>query len=381
MEDKNKQYHKFGSYHPPHHEHPHHTEKKSHHTRLQRANLWLKKHPKLTLGLVIAFIVLIAGVVLLILNRGIPSSSTTPVQATAQAQKYYSLLTGKEVSEADSKRPVTAVMIENSPDARPQSGLKEAGAVFEAVAEGGITRFLVLYQEGKPKLIGPVRSVRPHYASILAGFDAGLAHVGGSEIPLKKLRSGKIKDLDQFFNADSYWRATDRFAPHNVYTSTEKLDALNKAKKYNSSLFIAWQHNKKATPSAAPKAKTITIPVSSGLFEVNYSWDKTKNTYSRSQGGAPHTDREKGKISPSVVVAMQVPHDAIQESNGYSYPNVIGTGKAWIFQNGSAQQINWKKTNDKNQFTFTDAEGKTVKFNQGQAWFTLIKPDTKPTWK
>ena len=197
--------------------------------RFAKADAWLKKHPKKSL-MVLALTIFLSGAgMIFALSGGSFNVVTTPAKAS-EPKKFYSSLTGVEVTEAVSKRPVTGVMIENSPDARPQSGLKEAGVVFESVAEGGITRFLALYQEGQPKLIGPVRSVRPQFASLVAPFDAGLAHVGGSDIPLKKLRSGKIKDLDQFFSPDYYWRATGRYAPHNVYTSAQKLDALNKAK-------------------------------------------------------------------------------------------------------------------------------------------------------
>src|SRR6185312_8758095 len=55
-----------------------------------------------------------------------------------------------------------AVMVENSPDARPQVGLDKADIVYEALAEGGISRFLALYLTQDAEAIGPVRSTR-HY--------------------------------------------------------------------------------------------------------------------------------------------------------------------------------------------------------------------------
>src|SRR5665648_209727 len=93
---------------------------------------------------------------------------------------YYSPLTGLKVkNETATKQPVTAIMIENSPDARPQSGMKDAGVVYEAIAEGGITRFLTIHQEDKPTLIGPVRSVRAYFVDWLAPYNTSVAHVGG----------------------------------------------------------------------------------------------------------------------------------------------------------------------------------------------------------
>ncbi len=360
--------------------HEPHQMRKTKKKRFARADVWLKQHPRKG-WLLLTSLLLVIGAGLLVAVSGSSILSVYGRETRTFPPEYYSKLTGLKVSKSDSERPVTAVMIENSPDARPQSGLAQADTVFESVAEGGITRFLVLYQEDKPSLIGPVRSVRPQFASLVAAYDAGLAHVGGSDIPLKKLRSGKIKDLDQFFNADTYWRATDRYAPHNVYTSATKLDALNKAKGYTKSEFTPWQRSKVAVGAKTPTARSITIPVSTGLFEVAYKWDKAKNHYVRSEGGAPHKDREKGSITPKVVIAMQVPHDVIRDSNGYSYPQVNSHGKAWIFQNGTVKEVKWSKNDDKSMISFTDSEGKAVTLSPGKTWVTLIRPDAKPTWK
>lgn len=377
MKDENKDFNKYESYQP--HKKPIDKPKGD---KIRRINHWLKAHKPLVLILIALFAISLGGTIFYLystINYSVPEISYSAKKKVNT--KYYSPLTGAEVSQADTQRPITAVMIENSPEARPQSGLKDAGVVFESVAEGGITRFLVIYQEAKPSVIGPVRSVRPHFASLVAAFDGGLAHVGGSDIPLAKLRSGKIKDLDQFFNAGAYQRSSNRAAPHNMYTSDEKLQRLNQSKNYKSSKFESFSRTKKEVIAATPDAKAIAIPVSTGLFAVNYDWDQASNSYLRSQGGAPHMDREAGRIAPKVVIAMQVPHDVIRDSNNYSYPNVIGSGKAWLFQNGTVAQINWSKAGDNDQIKFTDTTGKNVELNRGQTWISLIKPDKTPSWQ
>ncbi len=186
-------------------------------------------------GLVLAIAATITAV---ILSQPAPKAPTVSVKKTAPKPKakYYSPLTGELIAqEGDAAKPVTAIMLENSPDARPQSGLKDAEIVYEAIAEGGVTRFLAVYQQHKPQLIGPVRSVRMYYVHWLTPYDASVAHIGGSAAALQLVRNGSYRDIDQFFNAGSYWRANDRYAPHNVYTSFEKLDALNASKGYASS--------------------------------------------------------------------------------------------------------------------------------------------------
>ncbi|MEP6710301.1 MAG: DUF3048 domain-containing protein, partial [Candidatus Saccharibacteria bacterium] len=305
-----------------------------------RAKHWIKTHPRKRL--VVAGAILIAitgGVAYLVLAQPAPKISTPHIAKKVTPKpvvKYYSPLTGAEVAtEAITKQAVTAIMIENSPDARPQSGLKDAGVVFEAIAEGGITRFLTLHQEDKPQLIGPVRSLRMYYVDWLAPFNASVAHVGGSAAALAEIRNGNYRDIDQFFNSGSYWRATDRYAPHNVYTSFEKLDALNAAKGYTTSTFTGFARmDGKAV--ATPDASSISIHISGPLYDSSYVYDKANNRYNRSLAGVPHMDREGGQITPSVVIALNVDEATVLEDGYRQSINTVGSGEATIFQNGTA---------------------------------------------
>ncbi len=288
--------------------------------------------------------------------------------------KYYSPLTGNLVAdEAATKMPVTGVMIENSPSARPQSGLKNSGVIFEAIAEGGITRFLVLYQQEKPGLVGPVRSLRLYDNDWLAAFNASIAHVGGSAASLADIRNGTYRDIDQFFNPSSYYRASDRAAPHNVYTTFALLDALNAKKGYTTSEFTGFTRVD-GKPAEVPNATTINITISSPLYNSVYTYDPITNTYARSQGGAPHLDREDGQIAPSVIVAMRVDEVTVFEDGYREKITTIGSGPATIFQNGVAQAVTWTKTAKTSQITFADATtGADVPLVRGQTWIAAVK--------
>lgn len=305
-------------------------------------------------------------------------------------QKYYSPLTGNEVpDEAATKRTVTSMMIENSTSARPQSGLKDSGVVFEAIAEGGITRFLVIYQEQQPALIGPVRSLRPYYVDWVAAFDASVGHIGGSYNALKEIRNGQYRDIDQFFNSGAYWRASDRRAPHNVYTSFERLNALNLKKGYNESKFTGFKRTAietkkiaKAKKTATPEvANQIQVNISGALYNSSYTYDAASKTYVRSQGGKPHVDREAGQIAPRVVVVMKIPTVRGYEDGYREQMNTIGTGEVHIFQNGTHLQGTWKKDAKKSQITFADNAGKEIPLERGQTWLTAIGTDKVVSWQ
>lgn len=301
-----------------------------------------------------------------------PVSQVKKPEPSPPPVKYYSPLTGVEVAdEAMTKLPATAIMIENSPDARPQSGLKSAGVVYEAVAEGGITRFLALYQQDKPALIGPVRSLRLYYVDWLAPYQASVAHVGGSLFALNEIRNGTYRDIDQFFNSGTYWRANDRYAPHNVYTNFERLDQLNAAKGYTTSDIKGFTR-KDPAPAAAPNATAVSVTISGPTYNSSYAYDAPSNSYLRSQAGAPHNDRESGQITPQSVVVIAVGMQRVLEDGYREQITTTGSGKATIFQDGTVIEGVWSKPDRASQIVFTTADGKDIPLNRGQTWITAV---------
>lgn len=350
-----------------------------------RLRFWLAKHRKtvLIVGSILIFLCMAGSITAyLILSRSTAEAANKPAKKAvvktepkSEPVKYYSPLTGALVTdEAAAKKPVTGIMIENSPDSRPQSGIKNSGVVFEAIAEGGITRFLVLYQQEKPQIIGPVRSIRLYDVDWAAAFDCSIGHVGGSAAALAEIRNGSYRDIDQFFNSSYYWRAADRYAPHNVYTSSEKLDALNTAKGYTESNFTGFSRvDGKA--SSSPTATNISITISSYLYNSTYQYNSASNTYARYQAGEAHSDREDGQITPSVVIAMRVNETSVLE-DGYR-ENIVttGSGDAKIFQNGIEIDATWHKDGKTSQITFTDANGADIPLVRGQTWIAAVPND------
>ena len=307
-----------------------------------------------------------------------------------EAPKYYSPLTGLETSEANTTRPVTAIMIENSTDARPQSGLKDAGIVYEAVAEGGITRFVALYQESRPSLIGPVRSVRPYYVEWASAYEPAVAHVGGSYRARQMVGSGNYGvDMDQFFNGNSYWRTNDREAPHNVYTSFDKLDALRTQKGKTSSTFTPFPRlavpKKSAKPAETPAvtAVSIDIGVGNGVYAVHYDYDAASQTYARSHGSTAHTDREGGRLAPRVVVAIKVNEfSALEGTDGYREQiTTTGSGHAYVFQNGGVIEGTWSRDGERAPLILRGSDGGEISLARGQTWITALANDKSVSWR
>jgi hypothetical protein len=323
-----------------------------------------------------AIIVVLIGGVGFALTRPSPKPVATQIKKAApkvvKPKTVPSTLSGLPVDPAVNARPATGVMIENSLDSRPQAGLSQASVVFEAIAEGGITRFLALYQDTAPDNIGPVRSARPYYIEWNMAFNAGYAHVGGSPQALADIKAWGIRDLDQFANGGSYHRVADRAAPHNVYTSMAALNQLEASKGWTSSAFTGFVRKPKEAPVKTPLAKTIDLKLSGPLYNVHYDYVPAANSYARSEGGAPHTDANtNAQIGVKVVVAMVVPYGIAPDGHHSEYAT-IGSGPVSIFQDGTVTTGTWTKTAGPNQITFADAAGKPIALNPGQTWLTTV---------
>jgi hypothetical protein len=364
-------------------------------------NLSPKKRAGILVGIGVVMLLITAGL-LALFGFDAPEPNPEPViekveYVPPEPTTIPLRLTGVQVEPEIDTRPVTGVMIENSVDARPQSGLKEAGVVFEAIAEGGITRFLALYQQAKPTHIGPIRSARPYYVRWAAGFDASYVHSGGSGEALALIRALGIKDLDHGNNPGSFDRTSHKYAPHNVYTSMERLDALNQSKGYTKSTFEGFERieptdeeeNKSESETAqaeeAPAKPTaevvnkINFDISSPLYNTSYTYNPETNTYSRVMAGQPHLDEQSGKqITPSVVIALITNYSYHPNGIHSVYANV-GSGNVLVFHNGTVVAGKWSKPSDKAELKFTDAKGKPLPLQPGQTWITAI-PDGRVSY-
>lgn len=338
---------------------------------------WVSAHKKASIIACATVIVLLLSSIGFIILRQYPIE-TIDVPIVGEIKKkpkptqFYSPLTGLTVAdEAATKANITGVMIENSPDARPQSGLKDADVVYEAIAEGGITRFAALYQQSRPGLIGPVRSLRMYYLDWMTPYDASIAHVGGSLFSLQEVRNGAHRDIDQFFNAGTYWRTDDRYAPHNVYTDFAHLDELNSQKGFGASNPQAIARDDSKLEQGRP-APVMNVTMSGPSYDSTWRYDDTSQSYLRWQGGEPHMDREAGQIAAQVVVVLHSQMDLVMEDGWRENYHTSGAGDAIILAYGRAVDANWHKADAKSQLSFTTKDNKPLPLPRGKTWISAI---------
>src|SRR3990167_7664707 len=175
-----------------------------------------------------------------------------------------------------------AIVIDNTPEARPQYGLSKADVVYESLTEGGVTRLLALFSSEKPLRIGPIRSARPYLVRQAQDWDAFLVHSGGSTRALDMLNTEipHVYNLDEFSNGNAFVR-TSQTPPHNLFTSYIALETLaeNKAMPLTLTALPSW-----AYATTTPEGSTTTsfaIPYNLASMKVVYQYDEASQTYTR----------------------------------------------------------------------------------------------------
>ncbi len=304
-----------------------------------------------------------------------PTPVPTPALAVAP-------LTGRLVKPELAARHPIAVMVDDHWDARPQSGFTEASIVWQAPAEGGIPRYMMLFGEGNPKSVGPVRSARLYFVQWAAEWNAVYVHAGGSPQAKAILASQGTGQL--VYNADEFrwgghylWRSTDRLAPHNVYTDGKNLRALSArvgAEPVDAQ--PKWKFADDAPLEQRPAGARIALSYQYGSFA--YRYQRATNTWRRYLGGKLQRDRANNQVvAPKNVIIMVVRFSLLGAGNkGRLEAGSIGTGKAWIATNGTTIKGTWKKNSVAGPTRFYDASGKQVVLTRGQTFVQVVPSGT-----
>jgi hypothetical protein len=275
-------------------------------------------------------------------------------------------------TSAERSRPALFVKIENSPDARPQTGIEQADVVYEVVAEGGITRFAAVFQSTDPGQIGPVRSVRGQDPDLAAPLQGLAVFAGG--IPDYVTQIGAVaQDLStssSLGEGPPYRRDTARRPPHNLFASAPGFWALAKSP-YDEAPKPLFHYGD--LPAGATRATSVAIDFSPAAA-VSWAWDG--QAWRRSQGGRPFTVTGSGRIGPAnlVVQFVDVRDSGQIDPAGHGVPvsTLVGSGDAQIFRNGQQIAGTWSKSDRDARTTYTTAGGDTINLAPGRTWVELV---------
>ncbi len=297
----------------------------------------------------------------------------------------FNMLSGLEISEGINNGRPLAVMVQNSPQARPHSGLIYADIVFEAVAESGVTRFVAFYSSKDAKIIGPVRSARIYFAEIARAFDPIYTFWGTYPDAYTAIKN---MDMDVFdANSTAYvahtsagWRDPSRSGAleHTAFIDTYGIKKDSDSVGYSleggqSSMLFKFD----SIESQRGGIDDITVDFSTENYRVGFSYDKKTNQYLRSLAGKPHVDFETGEqISLSNVAVLITDIEGPISSAGHMKIRTTGNpedGKGYYFIDGNVIEGTWERKSIFDPFHFKDEKGNAVLFNRGSTWICMVQ--------
>jgi len=331
----------------------------------------IKNNTKLLLCVIISISFIIQGC-----NKKaelLPNQSK-PSPTVKISEKYVSPYTGEEVTKEVADNIAVFAIIENSVGARPQSGLNDADIVYETMAEGGIPRFIALFQKENAKMIGPIRSARSYFLDISKEYNLPFAHCGGSQEALDRISNENLMSMNEMSNASTYWRDSIRKAPHNLYTSTQKLSELIKTKQFAYSPTVKLKFSKGYWDnSKLTKATNVLLKINK-YYDTSYTYKN--GFYLKSMDGKSSTDKEDNLPLAFKNIVVQITSIKTQADGNHLDIGLVGSGDGYVISNGKFVKMHWVKKTITSQTILTDDKGNDLPLNPGKTWWNIIDKST-----
>ena len=274
-----------------------------------------------------------------------------------------------------SERYPIAVMVDNHPDALPQSGLQNAEIIYEMQVEGRLTRLLVVTDEDAGE-IGPVRSARPAFLNFVAEHEAFYLHVGNFEYVQASPIGDRIKDMDQFLHAGgAYYRVDRKVPPHNMYADIGALYAAAEQEDYE--LNPAEEYGYLRSPAAelpeGEPGESVALTYDEYLYQ-RYEFEEEKNGYVKFINDEPVVDEQTDE--PLVItsyILLQLDHTLMENNVHFSIADV-GEGESTLYNGGRQIPITWEREANGEPMVF-QIDGEEIVFPDGLLYIQII-----PEW-
>jgi hypothetical protein len=340
---------------------------------------------RLPAGLAVALLVLLAACGSEEEPQAEPAPTTTSRSTTPPPpapEPVFWPLTGT-ATDAAVQRPAVAVKIENSIDARPQTGLNAADMVWEEVVEGGITRYVAVYHSTVPPEIGPIRSVRPMDPAIAAPLRGLFAFSGGQGPFIDAIAAAGLQVISHDAGAGGFYRLDTRAAPHNIYAAPQafldQADATHRASPPAQFSVVRPGQQPTAVLAGAPTA-TVRLTLT-GLSHPQWTWSQPHGGWLRSEGSAPAVEAGGARVQATNVVVMRV--DLVSTSfvdvAGTAVPETVlagASGEALVASAGHTVRATWSKAGAADPVVLTGADGLPVRLAPGSTWVELVPNST-----
>lgn len=297
-----------------------------------------------------------------------------------EEEEQFAPFTGEKIEE-ENKQRVVAVMMDNQEKARPQSGLSEADVVFELLSEGDITRFMALYQNEDPEVVGPVRSAREYFFDLADGYDALYVFSGAANEVFDELKKRDMDYLEAETTEESdqlFVREGLRKAPHNLYLQFPALFDIDSIQSkvpetsYESLPFV--QEDESLTETKEMEDATL---VEVDLFDdapsIEFEYDQANKMYLRNENEETTIELESEKpIEMKNILIAETKHSKLDEE-GRREIDIEAGGEATLLQEGEARAVSWENRDGK---IIPVYEGEELPFLPGKTWIMFVPEDT-----
>lgn len=308
---------------------------------------------------------------------GTPAASATPAPKTP-APTASTLATATAVAPLTglpgvAARPVIVVKIENSPQARPQSGLQAADIVIEELVEGGETRFAVFFQSTDPGQVGPVRSVRNVDAAIAGPTRGVLAFSGGAAPALAAVSRAGVRLVQEGDPSGAYQRLRTRVAPHNLYLRPAVL-----WRGAAPGVPPAYLPFAAGGPGTAPGAPASSVALAfSGAERPSWTFDRASGRWLRKETGgrvAVSADGSRLAADNVLILRVRVRDAGYRDPIGNPVPESVftGTGQAVLLTDGRQSTGTWSKPGITDPVVLNGADGRPLRLRPGRTWIELV---------
>lgn len=285
----------------------------------------------------------------------------------------------KILDENSNERPV-AIMIDNNIGEGLHAGLQDSYLNYEIIVEGGLTRIMAIYKDRNISTIGPVRSSRHYFLDYALENDAIYAHYGWSPYAENDIKALNVNNINGLTNEKPYWRDTSAIAPHNVFTSTEKIRSFAQEKNYSNK-----SSNWKLLDYSPREIKLENLGYSEGLIPANqvyltysnyqnrsYNYDPANKYYLRIMNGKPHIDKlSNQQLNYKNIIIMRV-NNKILDKEGRQDLDTVGSGDGYYITNGYALPIKWSKESRASKTKYTYINGTEITVNDGNTFIQIV---------
>ena len=275
-------------------------------------------------------------------------------------------------------RPVM-VVVENHPQARPQWGLTSSDIVFEMVAEGGITRMILMFADSSrlPDKIGPVRSTRHYFLDLAEGYDAIFTHFGQSTYAKTQLANHDIDNINGYVDGSYFSRDRSRNvdSEHTAYTTKEWVLKAIENKEYRTTLKEGYDNafsfnvdGNRVLEDGSCVSATVSF---SSSFTYTLNYDKQENVYYSSLNGNPFVSSDGTQQNFQNIVILYTNISAIAGDTKNRVDFDLNEGHGTYISNGSYEAIKWEKGDSTDMLKLLDSEGEELKLNTGRTYIAI----------